>query len=334
MINFYFLFLLTFFNIILLFNFKSYSKFFKIEDRPDNIRKIHKKNIKVLGGTLIISNLILYALFYLIFEPLYLEKFYGNKQNFLIFLISSLAMYIIGLLDDKKNLPALNKLTFTIIVISISLFFNRKLITEINLSFYEQKIFLGQFSFLFTLFCYIIFINSFNMLDGINLQAGLYSLFLFLVMLTMGLDIVFSIVILFGIIVYINFNRQNKMFLGDNGCLLLAFIISYCLIDLFNENKIIYSDTILILLMIPGLEIIRLSFERIKNNKSILEADRRHIHHIVKFHNKELKGVLFIQLLIIIPYILSIYSKNYLPIILGSVFIYFFLIYYFKKNDF
>ena len=155
----------------------------------------------------------------------------------------------------------------------------------------------------------------------LTLQAGLYSLFLFLVMLSMGLDIVFSIVILFGIIVYINFNRQNKMFLGDNGCLLLAYIISYCLIDLYNENKIIYSDTILILLIIPGLEIIRLSFERIKNNKSILEADRKHIHHIVKFHNKDLKGVLFIQLLIIIPYfyqfILQIIYQLYLAVFLS-----------------
>ena len=94
------------------------------------------------------------------------------------------------------------------------------------------------------------------MLDGINLQAGLYSLFLILVMFIMGLDIIISVVILFGILVYLNFNRLNKIFLGDNGCLLLAFIISYFLINLFNENKIIYSDKILILLIIPGLEII------------------------------------------------------------------------------
>ena len=102
MINFYFLFLLTFFNIILLFNFKSYSKFFKIEDKPDNIRKIHKKNIKVLGGTLIIANLFLLCDFYLIFDRTYLEKFYGDQKNFLVFLISAIAMYTIGLIDDKK----------------------------------------------------------------------------------------------------------------------------------------------------------------------------------------------------------------------------------------
>ena len=332
MINFYFLFFLIFFNIFLLFNFKYYSKFFKIEDKPDNIRKIHKKNIKVLGGTIILGNLILYALFFLIFDRLYLEKFYGTQQNFFIFLLTIFSMYLVGLIDDKKNLPALNKLVFIIIIISISLFFDRNLVTEINLSFYENTIFLGQFSFLFTLFCYIIFINAFNMLDGINLQVGLYTFFLFLVMLSLGLDITFSIVILFAIIVYINFNRLNKIFLGDNGCLLLSYIISYFLIDLFNNNKIIYSDTILILLLIPGLEVLRLSFERSKNNKSILNADRRHIHHIVNFNNNDLTGVLFIQLLIILPYIISIFYNNYLLIILATMLAYFSIIYYFKKR--
>lgn len=333
MINLYFLFLLIFFNIILLFNFKYYSKFFKVEDKPDNVRKIHKKNIKVLGGTILLVNLILYAVFFSTFDRFYLETFFGTYQNFLIFLLSAFSMYLIGLLDDKKNLPAINKLIFTIIIISISLFLDRNLVTQINLSFYENTIFLGQFSFLFTLFCYIIFINAYNMLDGINLQVGLYSLFLFLVMLSLGLDTTFTVAILFGIVVYINFNRLNKIFLGDNGCLLLSYIIAYFLIDLFNNNKIIYSDTILILLLIPGLEVLRLSFERIKNNKSILNADRRHIHHIIKFHNKDLLGVLFIQSLIIIPYAISIFSKNFLPIIVGTILAYFFIIYYFKKNE-
>jgi hypothetical protein len=159
------------------------------------------------------------------------------------------------------------------------------------------------------------------------------SLFLFLVMLSLGLDTTFTVAILFGIVVYINFNRLNKIFLGDNGCLLLSYIIAYFLIDLFNNNKIIYSDTILILLLIPGLEVLRLSFERIKNNKSILNADRRHIHHIIKFHNKDLLGVLFIQSLIITPYVISIFSKNFLPIIVGTILAYFFIIYYFKKNE-
>ena len=333
MLTYFFLFLITILNIFLLLKFDYYSRFFKIEDRPDKIRKIHKKNIKVLGGTIIFLNLILYSFFYLCLNEVYLEELYGSKSEFLTFFLSALSIYVIGLLDDKNNIPALNKLILTVLVISISLFLNKKIITEINLSFYEHKIILGQYSFLFTLFCYVIFINAFNMLDGINLQAGLYSLFLILVMISFGLDAILAFCILLGILVYINFNRQDKIFLGDNGCLLLSYIISYFMIDLFNQRQIIFSDTILLLLLIPGLEIIRLSFERIKNNRNIISPDRRHIHHIIKFNDSEIKGVVIIQILIIVPYLLSVSFDNKLPIILVTIFTYFLLIFYFRKND-
>jgi len=332
MTNTFFLILVILLNIFLLIKFDFYSKFFKIEDEPDNVRKIHKKNIKVLGGTIILINLIFYSFFFLIVDKEYLELIHDNQKNFLIFIITASSMYTIGLLDDKKNLPALNKLIFTILIISISLFFNKKLITEINFSFTEQSFFLNQFSFLFTLFCYIIFINAFNMLDGINLQIGLYSSFIIFAMISHGLDLTFSYSLLFGLFVYIYFNFKDQIFLGDNGCLLLSYIFAYFFIDLFNEGKIFFSDSILLILLIPGLEIFRVCVERIGNNKSILNADRRHIHHIVKFKNNKFKNILLIQALLILPFLLSINFDNKLSIILCSSIAYFLVIIYFKKN--
>ena len=327
-----FLILVVLLNIFLLIKFDFYSKFFKIEDEPDNVRKIHKKNTKVLGGTIILINLIFYALFFLIVDKEYLELIHDSQKNFIIFIITALSMYTIGLLDDKKNLNALNKLIFTTIIISISLFFNKKLITEINLSFVEQSFFLNQFSFLFTLFCYIIFINAFNFLDGINLQIGLYSSFIIFVMISYGLDLTFSYSLLLGLFVYIYFNFKDQIFLGDNGCLLLSYIFAYFFIDLFNDGKIFFSDSILLILLVPGLEIFRLSVERIGNNKSILNADRRHIHHIVKFKNDKFKNILLIQALLILPFLISINFDNKIFIILCSTIAYFLVIIYFKKN--
>lgn len=332
MTHIFFIIIAILFNIFLLSCFNYYSRFFNIYDKPDNIRKLHHKNIKVLGGTLISINIFLYSVFYLVFDRDYLINIHESQTNFLIFIVSALLMYIIGLIDDKKNLPALNKLIFTIIVVSVSLFLNKKIINEINLSFMSQSILLGQFAFLFTLFCYIIFINAFNMLDGINLQVGLYSLFIVLVMIYFGLDIIFSISIIFGLTVYIYFNYKNKVFLGDNGCLFLSYTFAYCFINLFNQNKIIYSDIILLILIIPGLEILRLSVERILNNKSILKADRGHIHHLVNFKNNWKIDILIIQFLLAAPFLISIIFKNNLLIIFIVVLIYFSLIFYFKKK--
>ena len=250
-----------------------------------------------------------------------------------LFLSASILIYILGILDDKYDLSGLNKLILTILIISVSLFLSGNLVTQINFSFMQNKIYLNQFSFFFTLFSYVIFINAFNMLDGINLQIGLYSSFILLVMLNYGLEasLVFSILV--SVLIYLKFNYQNKVFLGDNGSMLLSYFFSYFFIKLFNDNKILYSDSILLLLIIPGLEVIRLSCERIINNKSILEADRRHIHHIVFIKNKENFKLLYIQLLLIFPFLVSIFFANKLPIVILTIVIYFIIIFYFRKND-
>ena len=153
-----FLILIILLNFFLLIKFNFYSKFFKIKDEPDNVRKIHKKKTKVLGGTIILINLIFYALFFLIVDKEYLELIHDSQKNFIIFIITALSMYIIGLLDDKKNLPALNKLIFTILIISSSLFFNKKLITEINFSFAEQSFFFKSIFF----FIYFNLLHNFH----------------------------------------------------------------------------------------------------------------------------------------------------------------------------
>ena len=333
MINYIFYLSLIIFNTFLLSKFNFYSKFFKIEDKPNLKRKTHKTNVKVLGGTIILLNLILYLVFYLIFDDDQLLKIFNGKKDLWIFLFASISFYILGIFDDKNDLPALNKLIFTILIISVSLFLNRNLVTQINFSFLENNIDLGQFSFFFTLFAYVIFINAFNMLDGINLQIGLYSSFILLVMLSYGLETKFVFSILIGILVYLKFNYQNKIFLGDNGCLLLSFLFSFFFIELFNNNKILYSDSILLILIIPGLEVIRLSFERIISNKSILNGDRRHIHHIVFLKKNKNIGFSIIQLLLISPFLTSIFFADKLLVIILTIIIYFIIIFYFRKND-
>ena len=290
----FFLILAILLNIFLLIKFDFYSKFFKIEDEPDNVRKIHKKSIKVLGGTIIIINLIFYALFFLIVDKEYLELIYDNQKNFLIFIITASSMYTIGLLDDKKNLPALNKLIFTILIISISLFFNKKLITEINFSFAQQSFFLNQFSFLFTLFCYIIFINAFNMLDGINLQSALYFFSLVLFFIIKNVHVMFFVFFIIPILFFLYFNYKNKIFLGDSGSYLIAFLLSCLIIKNYNLNNFKIEE-ILLLMIFPGIDLIRVFVTRLINQKSPFAGDLNHIHHIVSRKCSIIKSNVLIQ---------------------------------------
>lgn len=332
MINNYFLFIFIIINIFFLFKFDLYSKLFTIEDKPSQERKLHKKNTKVLGGTIIIINILLYILYFFIFNKSYLIDVFNGQNKILFFVIGAMSIYILGLIDDKYDLPALNKLLLLILIISTSLFFNKSLIKEINLSFLDSKINLGQLSFFFTLFAYIVFMNAFNMLDGINLQAGMYSCFILIVLILLGMDLLLGLIIIFSILVFLKLNYQNKIFLGDNGTLLLSYIFSYLFIDMYNQQKIIYSDTILLILIIPGLEIIRLTFERFKANKNILKPDRNHIHHIISFKKNTYLGVFLIHLILIFPFLLSTIYTNNLSIIICTTIFYFLLVFLFKNK--
>ena len=52
-------FLFIFINTFLLFFFKKLSSFINIFDYPDSIRKFHKKKIALIGGYIILINLLL-----------------------------------------------------------------------------------------------------------------------------------------------------------------------------------------------------------------------------------------------------------------------------------
>ena len=78
--------------------------------------------------------------------------------------------------------------------------------------------------------------NALNMLDGINLQTGSHSIFLTIFLIINDLNIIFGITLIIAIFTYLKLNYQNKIFLGDNGSLLLS-LFSYLFIKLYNQGK-------------------------------------------------------------------------------------------------
>ena len=107
---------------------------------------------------------------------------------------------------------------------------------------------------------------------------------------------------------YLNF--KNKSFLGDSGSLLLAFIISYFFIKLYNLGYIKYADQIVIYMLIPGLDLIRLFIFRILKKRNPLSPDRLHLHHILIKKFSLPITLLIIIFLIIFPVILDYSNLN------------------------
>lgn len=321
-------------NLFLIINFEKIKFLNYIIDKPDKQRKFHKKPTALAGGIILILNLLLYFIILNVDKNLIKQEIlFFNISELNLFISTCFLIFLLGYMDDKFNFNPIIKFFFSIIIISFFILLNdENLIKTLNFSFLNKKFVLGNYSFLFTLFCYVVFLNAFNMFDGINLQASSYSL----IILTYFLAITQNSILLFILIIFILFfkylNFSNKSFLGDSGTLLISFIMSFILIKLFNQNLILFSDEIFVLLMIPGIDMIRLFFERIKNKRSPLSFDRLHLHHLLIDKISHIKTLSIINFLIIFPIIFVYLNMNVFLIILLSISIYSLLIFLIRKN--
>ena len=171
------------------------------------------------------------------------------------------------------------------------------------------------------------------MFDGINLQSSCYTLIILIYFLYLiPNSILVSILIIF-ILFFIYLNYSNKSFLGDSGTLLISFVLSVIFIKLFNKELIIYSDEILIYMLIPGIDMIRLFFERVKKGRNPFSYDRLHLHHLLLEKYSYLKTICIIIIFITLPIVLNHLGIARLNIIFISIILYFISILILKKKN-
>ena len=170
------------------------------------------------------------------------------------------------------------------------------------------------------------------MLDGINLSAGIYT-FLFLIFLYYHHSNIIFIVVGLSVLFFLIKNYQNKLFLGNNGSYLLGFFLSYSIINV-NNIKIISIEDIFLAMIIPGLDMLRLYFQRIYYKKNPFKADLNHLHHILLKKFSYNKAVFYITCIINLPLYLSFLIKDSKKIyLIGLITLfYYFLIYLLSNN--
>ena len=330
-----FLIFISLLNILVVFFFENI-KFFKINiDQPDSKRKFHEKPVPLTGGIIIFLNILIYFSFVIFEKNLLLnEIIFGNYENLLIFFITAFIIFILGFLDDRYNVSAVKKFFILATILFFFLTLDETInIKIINFSFIEQPFNLSKYSILFTCFCFLVFLNAFNMFDGINLQSGSYSIIIFLSLLIFYVDSFFLKVMLISILCYLLLNSQNKIFLGDSGALMLSFVIGYIFIKLYNLEIINFADEIVIYMLLPGIDLIRLFFKRLLIKRNPLSPDRFHLHHLllIKFSFK--KTLTILCSLIIMPIIMNFFKFNLLFIIIFFIITYVGLLRVLKINS-
>ncbi len=317
-------------NLIIFYKQTFLSLKYNIFDIPDFKRKIHKKPTPLLGGLIIFINIFIFCVInflnsnYLFFQV--------TGFNFGLFTVSITMFYLLGYYDDKKDINSTIKFGLMTLILIFSIFFDDGLIIkELSFSFLDNKINLNGFSYFVTILCFLLFINGFNMMDGINCQSSTYALIILLIFLSKGILMFFCIAVLIPLIFFIYHNFKDRMYLGDSGTLILGFLISYMFIKSYNSNFILYVDEIFLIMCVPGYELLRLFIKRIMKNKNPFSADKNHLHHYLIAKYTWLETYILIQVILFLPILTYIFSKLFFLSFIISLLIYYISLNYLPK---
>lgn len=227
-------------------------------------------------------------------------------------LVSLFLLFMIGLYDDLYNVDFKLKFIFQIIAAKI-LIDNGYIIDNFHgvFGFYEIGRIYAQ---IFTIFIIVSIINSINFIDGIDGLALTYTLkFIILFEFFQSSESIFKILsLIVGLsilpLLYFNFKKTKKVFLGDSGSLFLGGLVSVYVINIMNNNYLIKADYdihkiifVISILSYPIFDIIRVTLLRIIKGHSPFKADNNHIHHrILKLTNSHKKTTALICILSIV----------------------------------
>lgn len=318
-------------NIPIVIFYRTITKIICINDRADNVRKLHKTDIPLFGGILITFNIIIFSILDFFLNLNLINELYSTREYF-SFYLGIIFYFLLGIFDDKFDLSANKKLLLNIFILIILIFLDNNLvIKQLNFSFLENPVELRNFSYPFTILCILLFSNALNMFDGINLQTATYCLIIFLIFIFKDVFFLISIILICVLILFLFYNFFNRMFLGDSGTYVLSFLISYILIKSHNIEQKFEPEEIFVILSLPGLDMFRLFLLRIWKGKSPFTSDRNHIHHLILKKFRSFQTFLIIQVFIISNLLVFYFVDNKLNVLFINfssyliLFLYFFL---------
>jgi UDP-GlcNAc:undecaprenyl-phosphate GlcNAc-1-phosphate transferase len=320
--------LLLIFQLLNIFLIISYRKYISTK------LKLYKtQNKKIINSTPLIGGLILFSSLIINYIFFYNELIYFN-----MFIIITSIIFFIGLMDDIISLPyQLRLLPIYLLLILFVYYFEPINLKYLYFETINKKIFLNVSNFFFTPLFILILLHALNLFDGINGLVSIYYLIIssliFFFSSKTNFDF-FILINLLAIIIFIFFNLNNKIYLGDSGVYVISAMLSMYIIYNYNlENPLVSScEKIFLILMMPGIDMIRLIFERILKKKNPFKADYNHLHHLLDRKFGPTKS-LIICLVLSFWSLLLIFKIKLILLILANILVYINLLYYLKKTD-
>lgn len=253
-------------------------------------RKDHIGNPALVGGTAIFLTIAIMSFIWLAKEHLY---------SFIPVLTGMGAFVVIGVYDDARHIPALKKLSLQIAVItSTVIIFDTQINNLGHIISASNPLELGMLAPVFTILCILLYINAFNLIDGVDGLAGMIALYttFFLGMIAAKADMAsyptIGLIILCAISGFLVLNlrtywrRKALVFLGDSGSLSLSFALALIIITMASHTPqntlspppIVYA----FILSYPIYDMVSVMLYRFSIGRSIFAADTNHLHHLLK----------------------------------------------------
>jgi UDP-GlcNAc:undecaprenyl-phosphate GlcNAc-1-phosphate transferase len=292
-----------------------------LTDTPGDLRKLHTRSTPTLGGVMIFAGTI-FA--YCLLLPSIIDYLRSDGEIKIVIsdssylLASILLLFFIGIKDDIIGTAAIFKLLGHIIVGMILVLMGNIRITGFHGLFgmytlpYWGSVFLS-------IFTYVVIINAFNFIDGIDgLAAGVgfigaasFGIWFGFAHSYMLAALAFALCgSLLGFLIY-NFSPA-KIFMGDSGSLIIGLILCVLGIKVIEFDPAQLPQTlvgisrpllVMSILAYPLVDALRIVILRSLKGSSPLEADRNHIHHALldmKLNHRQISIILYLYTIAVI----------------------------------
>lgn len=260
---------------------------FSILDSSSEKHKLHDIQTPFIGGLGVLASL-------LIVLVAHHTIYSGIPPTWPTLVFCSLVIFMTGLIDDVFKLSYKIRF-FSQFAVAIIMIFSAGLVVNNlgGLLWWDSLKFPEWIAVIFTTVAVIGGINAINMIDGIDGLSGsisLSSLLLIGVVTFVAGDqheLLLSIALAGGVVGFLYHNlrfaskRYARVFLGDNGSMLLGFILSWLLIDVSQGSSPAMTPvTAIWLFSIPLMDTLTLMLRRMGNGHSPFMPDRYHLHHL------------------------------------------------------
>jgi UDP-GlcNAc:undecaprenyl-phosphate GlcNAc-1-phosphate transferase len=250
----------------------------QILDTPTSAHKSHTQAVPYLGGVAILIGVVLVSYTALMFNGLTRNNFWLATSV----LAPAVAMGLVGLWDDIKNLPPLPRFigqSIAGLVVAVLLVISKNVANPTGSTYIDVLI---------TVIWVVGICNSINFFDNLDGGAAgtvaISAIFLTYLSLSNGQSFIaaLAVVVTGGTLGFLIWNRTPaRIYMGDAGALFLGVLLATLTIRLNPDTQTLFASFAIpiLLLAIPILDTCVAVFSRLRRGISPFQGGKDHLSH-------------------------------------------------------